>query len=308
MSSTPSLQAGLATSHAALDRLRASAARDPRAAIRDTARQFEALFMNELMKSMRATTLGSGWFDNNGSELATGMLDSQYATQMAGLPGGLGDMIARQLERQLGGALAGGAGRAPTPIPLPASGGAGPAAGAPAASSAAPQPRIPPQADAEGFVRHHAQAAQAAQADTGIPAAFILAQAAHESGWGRKEIHHADGSPSHNLFGIKAGADWRGATAEVTTTEYIDGRPRKVTEKFRAYASYEESFRDWARLLSSSPRYAGLVRQVAQVAGGAEGAQAFAQGLQRAGYATDPHYADKLGRVINTTLRLQRPT
>uniref|UniRef100_UPI00179566A8 glycoside hydrolase family 73 protein n=1 Tax=Methylibium sp. TaxID=2067992 RepID=UPI00179566A8 len=80
---------------------------------------------------------------------------------------------------------------------------------------------------------------------------------------------------------------------------YIDGEPRKVTAKFRAYASPEESFRDYAQLIKNSPRYAGVVEQ-----GGS--AQGFATGLQRAGYATDPAYADKLGRVINTTLRLQR--
>jgi flagellar protein FlgJ len=293
MSST-SLQASLATSSTALDGLRSTAARDPKAAIRETAKQLESLFMNELMKSMRATTMGQGWFDNNGSEMASGMLDTQYANQLTGLPGGLGEMIARQLEKQLGVVPA-------APVAAPAT--------APLTTSKA---RIPQQAYAEQFVQGHTQAAQAAAAETGIPASFILAQAAHESGWGRKEINYADGSPSHNVFGIKAGADWKGATAEVTTTEYVNGQPRKVTEKFRAYGSYEESFRDWARLMKNSPRYAQVVEQATASGshGGSNGssgsAQAFAQGLQRAGYATDPQYAEKLGRVINTTLRLQR--
>lgn len=291
MSST-SLQASLATSSTALDGLRSTAARDPKAAIRETAKQLESLFMNELMKSMRATTMGSGWFDNNGSEMASGMLDTQYANQLTGLPGGLGEMIARQLERQLGVAPAGAQPGVVAPVTTPT------------ATPLATKARIPQQAYAEQFVQGHTQAARAAAAETGIPASFILAQAAHESGWGRKEINHADGSPSHNVFGIKAGADWKGATAEVTTTEYVNGQPRKVTEKFRAYGSYEESFRDWARLLKNSPRYAQVVEQAS--AGGSGSAQAFAQGLQRAGYATDPQYAEKLGRVINTTLRLQR--
>jgi flagellar protein FlgJ len=296
MSST-SLQASLATSSTALDGLRSTAARDPKAAIRETAKQLESLFMNELMKSMRATTMGQGWFDNNGSEMASGMLDTQYANQLTGLPGGLGEMIARQLERQLSGAQPAAQPGAAAPVAAPAT--------APLTTSKA---RIPQQAYAEQFVQGHTQAAQAAAAETGIPASFILAQAAHESGWGRREINHADGSPSHNVFGIKAGADWKGATAEVTTTEYVNGQPRKVTEKFRAYASYEESFRDWARLMKNSPRYAQVVEQAAASGshGGSGSAQAFAQGLQRAGYATDPQYAEKLGRVINTTLRLQR--
>ena len=107
------------------------------------------------------------------------------------------------------------------------------------------------------------------------------------------------GAPSHNLFGIKAGAGWNGKVAEVTTTEYINGTPRKVVAKFRAYDSYEASFRDYARLITESPRYAKASQQTASV-------QGYANGLQRAGYATDPAYADKLSRAINMTLQLQR--
>jgi peptidoglycan hydrolase FlgJ len=282
----PTSTTGLATNSASLDALRLSASRDPKAAIKETSKQLESLFMNELMKSMRSTTMSSGLFDNGGTEMGTQMLDQQYATQLSGLPGGLADLIARQLEKQMGAAA---------PSSVPATPGKLPAA---AASS---KPHLPQKAYAEDFVRSHTQAADVAAADTGIPASFILSQAALESGWGRKEIRNADGSTSHNVFGIKATSDWKGPTTEVVTTEYLNGQPRKVTQSFRAYASYEDSFRDWARMLKQSPRYAAVVERSA---GGS--AQAFAQGLQRAGYATDPQYADKLGRVINTTLRLQR--
>ena len=156
------------------------------------------------------------------------------------------------------------------------------------------------------FVRSVQSAAQNAEAQTGIPAAFMVAQAAHESGWGKREIRNADGSSSHNLFGVKAGAGWTGPVAEITTTEWIAGEPQKVSAKFRAYASIDEAFRDYARLMKESPRYAGVVAQAAQAPATAASAQGFAQGLQRAGYATDPAYADKLTRVINTTLRVQR--
>ena len=156
-----------------------------------------------------------------------------------------------------------------------------------------------PPASAQEFVLRHHDAAQAAERATGIPAAFMVAQAAHETGWGRREIRAADGSNAFNLFGIKAGAQWKGPVAEVTTTEYVDGQARKVTAKFRAYSSYEESFADYAKLMKSSPRYAGVVAN-ADTAGG------FAQGLQRAGYATDPRYADKLSGAIATTQRLRR--
>jgi flagellar protein FlgJ len=139
----------------------------------------------------------------------------------------------------------------------------------------------------------------AAQRTTGVPAAFVVGQAALESGWGRHEIRHADGRSAHNLFGIKATGGWSGPTVDVTTTEYVDGKPVKAVEKFRAYGSYAEAFRDWASLMSTSARYGGVLRE-------AKSPEGFAQGLQRAGYATDPDYADKLESTIQRALRLAR--
>jgi flagellar protein FlgJ len=278
--------AGLAFDARSLESLKARASSDPKGAARAAAKQFEALFMQELLKSMRSATLASGMLDNEGSKLGTEMLDTQLATQMSGLPGGLSDIIARQMERQMG--------LAPGPIPTTRR-----ANDTPAPLESAARPTRIPQAGAAGFVQQHQSAARAAEAQTGIPAAFMVAQAAHETGWGRKEILHADGSPSFNLFGIKAGANWKGPVAEITTTEYVGGQPRKVVAKFRAYGSYAESFADYARLMKDSPRYQ-------QVLAHRGDASAFARSLQSAGYATDPAYADKLTRVINTTLRLQR--
>lgn len=285
-----------------LDALKSRAATDPRAAVRDAAKQFESLFMNELMKSMRSTTLSSGMLDSAGGNMGTEMLDSQFATQMSGLKGGLSDAIARQLERQMG--------LSPGPYPV-----TGSANNTLAPLSAKPEATRIPQQGALGFVQQHSDAAKKAEAATGIPAAFMVSQAALETGWGRKEIRHADGTPSFNLFGIKANANWKGPVAEITTTEYINGKAQKVVAKFRAYGSYAESFADYAKLMKDSPRYqaavgaakgAGAVAGSAS-AGGSPGASvAFANGLQKAGYATDPAYADKLSRVINTTLRLQR--
>jgi flagellar protein FlgJ len=294
--------AGLATDTRSLDALRSRANADPKGAIREAAKQFESLFMGELMKSMRATTLkadGEGGSSGAGG-MATDMLDQQFATQMSGLPGGLSEAIMKQLERQMG--------MTPGPIPVTKS-----ANNTPAPLSAQPVATAVPQSGAAGFVQQHDAAAKRAEAETGIPATFMVSQAALETGWGRKEIRHGDGSPSYNLFGIKASPNWKGATAEVVTTEYINGKAQKVVAKFRAYGSYAESFADYARLMKDSPRYAGVVRAAsgATVAGAdaatsARAATGFAQGLQRAGYATDPAYADKLSRVINTTLRLQR--
>jgi flagellar protein FlgJ len=313
----------LAAGGGQLDGLRAAAGKDPKGAIKEVAKQFEALFMQELMKSMRATTMNAGMLDNNGSEMATGLLDQQYATQMTGRPGGLADAIARQLERQMGtgpvsaDAALGGVGStgtglrfndtaalrsqlasrygqaaAPSAVAATRAGDATPAAG-------------PATATPDAFLQRHGAAAEAVSAESGIPARFMLAQAAHETGWGRRTIRGADGSDSNNLFGIKAGPGWTGPTVTTTTTEVVDGQPQKVQARFRAYASAEDSFRDYARLIGNSPRYSGVM-QAAQSGDGSGDATAFARGLQRAGYATDPQYATKLGRVIDTTERLQR--
>ena len=282
----PGAARGLAIDTRSLDALRARAATDPKGAVRESARQFEALFMNELMKSMRAALPDSGLGDDAGAKLGNDMLDQQYAQKLTGMKGGLSEAIMRQLERQMG----------LTPGPIPVTGSAN---NTPEPLAAQPASTRIPQLGAAGFVQQHDGAARQAEAATGIPAAFMVSQAALETGWGRKEIRHADGAPSFNLFGIKAGGSWKGPVAEVLTTEFINGRAQKVVAKFRAYGSYAESFADYAQLIKGSPRYAGVVAD-------ARSAQGFAQRLQRAGYATDPAYADKLTRVINTTLRLQR--
>jgi len=281
--------AGLAGDARSLQALRSDAARDPKVAAKEAAKQFEALFMQELMKSMRAAQVGTALFDNDASRMGTEMLDAQMATSFAGRPGGLSDMIAKQLERQMG--------LQPGPIPKPD---VKPLVVPPTAAEServSRGPRIPERA-AAAFVQQHEQAAAAAERASGIPATFMLAQAGHESGWGRRESHHADGTPTHNLFGIKAGAGWKGAVAEVTTTEYVNGEPRRLVQRFRAYASPAESFADYAALMKSQPRYQG-------VRDAGSDARAFATSLQRAGYATDPMYADKLSGAIATAQRLR---
>lgn len=270
----------------ALETLKRSATQDPKAAVKEAAKQFESLFMQQLLKSMRESSMSSGLLENEGTQLGNEMLDTQWSSKLSGQPGGLSDVIARQLERQMG--------MNPGPIPKKDSANTAPV------DLARPAAKVQvPQQAAATFVQQHTQSAKAAEAATGIPASFMISQAALETGWGRKEIRHADGSSANNLFGIKAGKNWNGPTADVVTTEYVNGQARKMVQKFRAYGSHAESFADYAKLIKDSPRYAKVVEQGAS-------AQGFAQGLQKAGYATDPAYADKLSRVINTTLRLQR--
>ena len=180
-----------------LDALRGRAAADPRGAVREASKQFETLFMNELLKSMRSTTMAGDEAEGqlSGRNLSTSMLDGQFAQQLSGRLGGLSEAIQKQLERQMG--------LAPGPIPT-----LGSANNTLAPLAAQPQPVRVPQAGAAGFVQQHSAAAQRAEAETGIPASFMVSQAALETGWGRKEIRHADGSTSFNLFGIKAGGSW----------------------------------------------------------------------------------------------------
>lgn len=325
----------LAADGRTLGALKARAGQNTPESIQEAAKQFESLFMRELIKSMREATMKSGLLDSPGGDLGADLLDQQFAVQMSGQPGGLSELIAKQLSRQMG--------EPATDMPKPAPA-AGPSPVSPAVPQAIPKieahsvwsrtaadltvkptspststsiptstpklkpaaqpvssgPGAPnPQSSQEAFVKRHSEAADRVAKASGLPAGFMLGQAGHETGWGRHEIKQRDGAPSFNLFGIKAGANWTGRVAEVTTTEYVGGAPVKSVARFRAYSSYDESFQDYARLITKTPRYA-------QAKQATSSPLAFASGLQRAGYATDPDYASKLSRAINTSLRLQR--
>ena len=302
---TSTAQQALAIDARSLNALKARAGTDSPAAAREAAKQFESLFMREMIKSMREATMKSGLLDGASGNLATDMLDQQLSVQMAGQPGGLSEAIQRQLARQMG--AAGGEGEddgadvqlsVPSTLSLDLSplrrNSVAPTRPAATSTAAAPQ-------GLDAFVQHHSASAQQVARESGIPAAFMLGQAGHETGWGRGEIRHKDGSPAYNLFGIKAGKGWTGKVAEITTTEYINGKAQKVTAKFRAYDSYEDSFRDYARLIKESPR-----NEKAESVAQSGSAMAYASALQKAGYATDPEYARKLSGAINSVLRAQR--
>jgi flagellar protein FlgJ len=343
---------GLAADSRSLDSLRRAAARDPQAALKGAAQQFEALFLQMVLKSMRDAVPKSGLLDSAGEQTYTGLLDQQLVSKVAASGTGLAGVIARQLARHLAPEARGG--KETTQAP-----GADPPALAPRAATdryaqiarANPESgvreaelaRTNPAARAAYLARRDAPAAvepgevaqapeaaavaeaatarsgsalgaeqrhfvtrmwdhaAAAQQATGIPARFILAQAALESGWGRQEIRGPAGQPSHNLFGIKAGSGWTGRTVDVATTEYEDGVAKKAVGKFRAYNNYTEAFRDWARLIATNPRYA----QVVEAGRGGGNAAGFAHGLARAGYATDPDYGAKLARVIGSLAQVR---
>jgi flagellar protein FlgJ len=271
--------AGMAADSRALDALRAQAKGDPDKALKQAAGQFEALFMQMLLKSMRDAVPQFSPLENDASRMYAGMLDQQLSQNLSTKGLGLADMMIKQLSPKQ---------------PSTAEKSAG-VEKINRASSEVLDAGKTPQEFVDRMLPHALEAGKA----TGVPARFILGQAALESGWGKGEIRGSDGAASHNLFGIKAGAGWKGRSVAVTTTEYVDGKPRKQVEKFRAYDSYAEGFRDYARLIANNPRYAAAVKPDNDAAG-------FAQGLARGGYATDPAYAAKLTRVINSTLLAQR--
>ncbi len=293
------LAAKLAIDVQGVDNLKLQAKQASPEALKSAARQFEAVFMNMLLKSMRETTSQDGMFDSEQTRMYTSMLDQQLAQSMASRGIGLADVMVRQLSTAAATVdptaepqafplnpdrampLA-----APQAFELPAVPAAVQSASVPAAAGAGDVP-----AHVGDFVQRMLPHAQAASAATGIPAHFMVGQAALETGWGRAAIRGADGSDSHNLFGIKAGGDWKGRTVDIVTTEYVKGQPVKQVDTFRAYDSYADAFRDYATLLRGQARYQGVIAQGGDAAG-------FAQGLQQAGYATDPAYARKLAGAI----------
>lgn len=303
-----------------LQDLRSRIKSDPKAGLKEAAAQFESMFLQMVLKSMREATPQDGLFDSDATRFYTSMLDQQMV-QGLGKTGQLGfaALIEAQLARNMGlDGAPGEQGSAPPDLAAMLSGASlarfsGQMAAMPAdairgaaKSAAAPAVAANPAADAAGETNAPADArafadrvwphALAASQQTGVPAHFLIAHAALESGWGKSEISRPDGSSSHNLFGIKAGRSWSGETVEITTTEYVNGVAQTVRDKFRAYPSYADAFADYARLLRGSERFAGVLDQK-------DGTQ-FARALQRSGYATDPMYADKLSRIINgSTLR-----
>jgi flagellar protein FlgJ len=285
--------------------LKRSAKTGSQEATRGAAQQFEALFINQMMKSMRDATPADGLMDNQQTKMFTGMLDQQLSQNMAKRGMGLADVLVRQLSVQndakalaIGGVdgAAGTNGAASAiDIPLlqkqsgPLKGMDGVQTNGMSASGRTQAPHV--RAFQEKLGSHAAEA----EAVTGVPAKFMLGQAALETGWGKRMIRNADGSNANNLFGIKAGPNWKGKVATAVTTEYVNGHARQRVEKFRAYDTPADSFKDYARMLTNNPRYEKVLNHAGD-------ASAFAHGLQRAGYATDPHYGTKLSKIIKHSL------
>lgn len=302
-SANDALSQQLAVDPTQMSSLRARMSKDPKGAAKEAASQFEALLMGTMLKTMRETK-----FDDEGDsamDTYRGMLDQQMVQSLSRAGGmGIADLVYKQIAKQSGFDAGTDASKlhsaASSPV-LPtrftqssgvkayqaaqseaASAGLVPNSAAAAASSA---PVV--SGDGKSFIQGMLPHARNAASQLGVAPEFVVAHAALESGWGKRAIRNADGSNSHNLFGIKATGDWQGKSTSITTTEYVNGTAQKKVEKFRSYDSYADAFSDYASLLKGSPRYQAALNQGRNV-------QGFAQGLQSGGYATDPRYARKL--------------
>ncbi len=289
----------LAVDATSLNELKTAAKQNTPEAIKETAKQFEALFVGMMLKSMRKATPQDGPFDNEQSKMFTSMLDEQISQKVAAKGLGLADVLAKQM---MNNAALQYSAKQPK-ADAPASSGSSSVSSATVSSvsqhakslKAASPDLSNSQAQVLAFQQKLGCCAQDASAATGIPAKFMLGQAALESGWGKHELVAANGQPSYNVFGIKAGSSWTGKTVNAVTTEYINGVPTQKVEKFRAYDNYQQAFNDYASLLQGNQRYKNVLAN-------AKDAQGFAQGLQKAGYATDPNYANKVMSVIKGSL------
>ena len=282
--------------------IRVNLKKDPQGGAKQVAQQFEGLLLQMMLKSMRDATPQDGLMDSDQTRFFTSIMDQQLAQNLSAR-GSLG--FAKLIEQQLGRNLTNGSGKSDATVsklevmqqnmlaPQTAhySGtGAQRIRSAPATSiESAESAGI--TGSASDFVNRVWSHAVEAANSIGVPPQFLVAHSALESGWGKSEIKTANGSPSYNLFGVKAGRSWQGPSVEVQTTEYVEGVAQSSREKFRVYGSYAEAFHDYASLLKNNPRFSAVLGQK-------DGTQ-FARSLQQSGYATDPMYAEKLSRIIN---------
>lgn len=294
--------ASVYTDFQGLSNLRREAGQNSELALEKTAKQFEALFVQMMLKSMREAGQGEGLFDSEQSNLYRDMYDKQLSLHLTEKGEGMG--LAKMMVQQLKSSLPPQASAAPAVAsgihPVPERGlnsfnlkaGTVPPVAA-AQTAVKPQKAMLTFDSPEEFIATLAPHAKQAAQRLGVDPRSLLAQAALETGWGKAVISHPDGGSSHNLFNIKADNRWDGDRVAKQTLEYRQGVAAKEMAQFRSYGSVEESFNDYADFISNSPRYAEALQQ-----GG--DAERYVEALQEAGYATDPAYAEKIKRIMGS--------
>lgn len=294
---SPVTYADVYTDFQGLAKLRTSARENTEESLREVAGQFEAIFIQMMLKSMREASLGEGLMDGDHVKTYQSMFDQQIAIDLSKSNSlGIADLLVQQLRRN---------GDIPPLETAPND----------LAAPAGVQQNLPiertrradtvtvvaekPRADdwkpdsPETFVKALWPYAQRAADTLGTRPEVLISQAALETGWGKKMIRGVDGANSFNLFGIKADASWKGDRAVTETVEFRDGLMRKERATFRAYASVGDSMQDYVQFLKANPRYRTALEQAADV-------PAFTRALAEAGYATDPDYSDKINRILDS--------
>lgn len=278
------------TDFQSLSALKADAREDSAGALKAAAKQFEALFLQMMLKSMREASEGDPMFDGEQAAMYRDMYDKQLSLELSEKGIGLAEMLVKQLQQQTG--------EKPEAImelnmssrPLISQ---RPYAAAQTEAVTTPNTTATEiAASPEDFVSKLWPMAEKAAARIGVAPDALLAQAALETGWGKAVIRNPDGQSSHNLFNIKADGRWDGESVAKSTLEYREGVAAKEVARFRAYASFEESFSDYVDFLQSNPRYAEALQQTGNP-------KEFVRSLQDAGYATDPAYARKIGQILD---------
>ncbi len=303
-----------------LNALKTQARTDKSAALKEVAKQFESLFLSEMVKSMRKVNdvfAEGNYLNTNQSKFYQDMFDNQLTLSVSEQQGfGLAEVLERQMSRQIPGMTAEGvktgkhrATLADYDRSLPSLSPKLPAqveevrklanseasvTGADASVKMSNTATLPARFDSpEHFVKTLLPMAAEAAGDSGIDPRVMVAQAALETGWGKHMIEGSEGEPSFNLFGIKADTRWDGGAVDIMTTEYREGVPMSERAAFRSYDSYSASFSDYVEFLNRNPRYRDVLEA-------ADRPEEFADRLQAAGYATDPNYGAKIRSIMNS--------
>ncbi len=263
--------------------------------LRLVAEQFEAIFLQMMLKSAHGEKGGDGLFDNQQTEFYQDWHDKQLAINLAAGKGiGIADMLVRQLQTSSASEPKTRQSFSVDNIPRqePVSSVSIQKISETKMSEPMVLLKLSSLKTPQEFAQHLWPYAKSASEKLGVAPEVILAQAALETGWGKKINQHASGESSYNLFNIKADGRWKGESVSVSTLEFRQGVAVKEMAQFRAYDSYEESFADFVSFIKSSPRYQSALAV-------ADDAHSFTRELSAAGYATDPEYATKIMEIAN---------
>ncbi len=296
------------TDFSGLAKLKTEARQNSPEALSKVASQFESIFLNMVLKSMRQAKLADGIMDSDQSKFFQDMYDQQLAVHLSASPGiGLADLIVKQLspkqtddvekmgvEDYLKHSMQRRIQISPEKLQT----------GLKSSQRTQLTEAVNKQqnfSDKQQFIEQLLPYAKQAAQQIGVDESVLIAQAALETGWGKAVIKHEDGRSSFNLFNIKVDRSWEGGKVDKVSLEYRDGIARKQKSAFRSYQSYQESFRDYARFIKQNPRYEQALKQAGD-------AEQYMHELQKAGYATDPGYAKKVLRILqgNTQLAMNR--